>query len=173
MVNSTNKRKTNNTKLSSIHELDNLYISMPDVDNKRRSLLSSIKDSLIMQEESEKIKELRARKSKVLNEIKKDLVSINSNYQKLKKLFPNVKSVISYTEKELKDLEGQVQSIKRNISSEKKEIIGEEIMINKLSDSKPIKKELIQPKNSLKSKQKKKLILFKLNRIKNNLSVIE
>jgi hypothetical protein len=81
-----------------------LYIPMNDYSEKRKSLLVALKDTLVVQEESEKVFLIRKRKAEILREIKKNMDSLNSDYQKVRKLMPNVKNVISNTEKEINEL---------------------------------------------------------------------
>jgi len=168
-----------NKSIKKSPEYDNLYISMVDVNNKRKSLLSTIKDSLIMQEEYEKVKSLRKSKFDILNDIKKNMKNINLGYQKLKKVLPNVKNVLAYTENELSHLEDQVSMLKSNISSENNEILKNESLITSLNSGnvlskispnkkKPIVKKVVKKVHKDVSKE-----LSKLDRIKNNLKVIE
>ena len=91
-----------------------LFIPMHDVSDKRKHLLLSLKNSLVMQEEYEKILMIRAKKSEILNTIKKGMTSLNSDYLKLKKHFPNVKNVLSNTEKEISILESQINLLKNS-----------------------------------------------------------
>jgi len=177
------KKKTSSsreTRIGGADDSDNLYISMSDVTNKRKTLLSSIKDSLILQEETEQIKEIRLRKSEITKNIKLEMNALNSDYQELRKLLPNVKNVISFTEKELTDLEGQITQLKKDIKSDEGRIKVEETLKESIK-----KGEEINPKTSTKSVvvSKKKTVpkakpipkrtLTKMERIKNNLKVIE
>lgn len=173
------------TKKKSIENTDNLYICMYNSQSKRKNILHTIKDALIMQEEYNSISNLREDKKEVLNQIKKNLNDINNDYQKLKKLLPNVKNVISYTEKELTDLESQVDRLKGNVKSdndslkETKEIsktLKKTIPKEELTDE-AVKKAV---ESEIKKSDEKKMVkttskkpLTKLDRIKNNLSVIE
>jgi len=136
-------------------ELDNFYVSIKDFNNKRKNLLLTIKDSLIMQEELEKIKELRKNKFNILNEIKKNMHLINSDFHKLKKLFPNIKNMISYTEKEIGEVETSISEIELN-----------KILDINQNNINSFKKENI-------SKSTFNLNSNKIDRIKNNLKVIE
>ena len=181
-----------NTKknIVSSNGYDDLYIAMSDVEDKRKHLLIAIKNSLVMQEEYEHIVALRKSKNEVRNEIKKHLNQINSNYQELKKLLPNVKNVISYTENELFELDGHIDSLKRTVRNEKDQIATEKAMRQSLkqgdiSDMYPNEKKTPSSKKSTSSahkeghknkKQEKSKLdqeLSRLQRIKNNLKVIE
>ena len=95
------------------HVDENMYICMNDITLKRKYILQSLKSSLVLQEEQEKVMQIRAEKMLVLNDIKKEMESINLKYQSLKKLLPNVKNVISYTEKELNELDSQIDFLKK------------------------------------------------------------
>jgi chromosome segregation ATPase len=91
-----------------------LFIPMHDVSEKRKHLLLSMKNSLVMQEEYEKILMIRANKAEILSTIKKGMTSLNSDYSNLKKHFPNVKNVLSNTEKEINILESQINLLKNS-----------------------------------------------------------
>ena len=161
--------------------LDNLYISMHSPKDKRKNVLLSIKNSLIMQDEYEKITKIRKEKIEVLNEIKKELSAINSDYQALRKILPNVKNVLTYTEKELDELNLSIDTLKSDIKSDNEEIDldknlensiigGRKGLANKISvvkkEEKTIKKEVVE-------KKPKKIKSNKLDRIRQNLKIIE
>ena len=160
--------------------MNDLYVNLSDTTNKRKNILSAIKNSLIMQEEFEKVFGIRKEKQEVLLNIKKKMSLLNSNYQNLNKSLPNVKNVISFTEKELTHLEGQVNMLSRNVTEEKEEIDYDKDLIKKLNSGKKMNSNnLVSKKTSISKKHK--LItnhsntnnLSKLDRIKNNLKVIE
>lgn len=167
--------------------MSNLYVNLSDIKTRRKNLLYALKYSLIVQEEYEKITDIRAEKVEVLSEIKKSIEGLNRNYQKIKKALPNVKNVLSYTEKELKDLESQVEMIKGDIRNKKETINTEEHIIDNLKSSMNLKeakkvagfveeskKEDLTPKKQAKKKVHKKVApVTKLDRIKNNLKIIE
>ena len=172
--------------------LDNLYISMHNPKDKRKDILNSIKNSLVMQDEYEKVIGVRKEKHILLNEIKKEMSSLNSNYQKLKKLLPNIKGVLSYTEKELNELNQTVNVLRSDIKSDNEKIAvteGLEYSIangelnknnkqntNNINDKEKINSKQKTNTNPKKKELKKKVIpvkLSKLDRIKNNLKVVE
>lgn len=178
------------TKKSTINSKDtgyeDLYICLNDAQQKRKNLLLGMKNSLVMQEEYSKILEIRKNKAAILSEIKKGYESLNKNYQELRKILPNVKNTINYTEKELAELENQVKMLKKDTIYNKEEIILSEKVIEELQTTdknlrKIVEKEKpktkkkarfseeleIQPISAIKQK------LTKIDRIKNNLQVIE
>ncbi len=164
------------TKIKTEEGYNSLYIPMPDFKEKRKTLLSSLKDSLIVQEEYEEIFELRKKKAEILRAIKKSMGNLNNDYQKIKKNLPNVKNVLSYTEKEINELDSHIDLLKGGIKADKERLSDYEDMrehesfrekpnrnepqIQEHKRKKPIKKKSIEPLN-------------KIDRIKNNLSVIE
>lgn len=175
-------------KKNTENDLDTLYVSIADPIQKRKNILLAIKNSLIVQEEHSKIISVRNQKQEVLSMIKKNLNDVNSDYQKLKKVLPNVKNIISYTEKELSELESQIDNLKGSIAYDKEAIKESEQVVNKLRKTtgsinlkkedeniKEVKKtpELVEVKNTSVEKNNKKIPLSKLDRIKNNLAVIE
>jgi chromosome segregation ATPase len=157
-----------------------LFIPMHDVSEKRKHLLLSLKNSLIMQEEYEKILVLRAKKTEILSTIKKGMTSINSDYLKLKKHFPNVKNVLSNTEKEIAILESQINLLKNSNVKNSDDILKklemekelEKAELANLVKSKPSsKKKVVTKSNSVKPVPKKPLT--KKERVKANLKSIE
>ena len=154
-----------------------LFIPMHDVSEKRKHLLLSLKNSLVMQEEYEKILVLRAKKAEVLTTLKKGMTSINSDYLKLKKHFPNVKNVLSNTEKEIAILESQINLLKNS------NVKNSDDILKKLEMEKELQKiELAKFPNSKKKVPTKKVIpvktvpkkpLTKKERVKANLKSIE
>ena len=158
---------------------DDLYVCMHDSNAKRKYILYGIKNALVMQEELEKLTLVRKEKTKTLNEIKKGMNDLNSLYQnKLKKYFPNVKNLISYTEKELNELESQVDRLKGSLVADEtnaklSEEIIEELKETKKKSSKSLNKDLLEEAKAKVPKKKTPKNLSKLDRIKNNLSVIE
>ena len=113
-----------------------LFVPMHDVSEKRKNLLLSIKNSLVMQEEYEKVLMIRAKKAEILKTIKKGMSSLNTDYLKIKKHFPNVKNVLSNTEKEISILESQISMLKnsnvKNTDDILKKIETEKILEEKL-----------------------------------------
>lgn len=170
-----------------------LYICMHDATDKRKNLLQAMKNSLVMQEEFEKVLEIRRNKTIVLEEIKKSLNDVNKKYQSLKKLVPNVKNVISFTEKEISELEKQVnilrESSKATLEDAKLEedisttMEKENIGIREASKKKAEKIHQAEAKKAetpkvakpehIVTKKVSETKLSKLDRIKNNLKVIE
>ena len=156
---------------------ENLYVSMDSFKEKRRNLLFSLKDSLTLQEEYEKVTEIREHKEEVLTQIKKKMNDINSSYQKLKKLLPNVKGVITNTEKELSTLDRHFTTL---TPQDKKE--PEKVQKNTTKSTNTSRKQKhATNKNEIKAtgyvsekaSEKIKEDISKLDRIRNNLRVIE
>jgi len=165
---------------------DNLYVNLTDANEKRRNILDSIKNALVMQEEQERVVELRKDKTVVLNDIRKELYSVNSSYQKLKKHLPNVKNVISYTEKELTMLESSIEMLKDDMRADQENVTLEEHIQGELQEGQSVKKvrkslsdkagtkeKIVQEVKAEMLKPKKKGKLSRLDRIQNNLKVIE
>ena len=162
-----------------------LFIPMHDVSEKRKHLLLSLKNSLVMQEEYEKILVLRAKKAEVLTTLKKGMTSINSDYLKLKKHFPNVKNVLSNTEKEIAILESQINLLKNSNIKNSDDILKKiemEKELEKIEKSKVLasqksnkktnnKKVYVKKTTPIKSVPKKPLT--KKERVKANLKSIE
>lgn len=170
------KGKSSTTTANSNYDM--LYVNMSDYKEKRKSLLLALKDSLVIQEEYEKVVELRKNKAAVLAEIKKQMDQLNTDYQEVKKILPNVKNVLSFTEKELTELDRQEEMIKSSINADRLEISNiEEIKRGVKGEPKVEKKPepVIEEKKPepLKHKHNHKRPLTKYERIKNNLSVIE
>ncbi len=160
-------------------QVADLYIPMNDYSEKRKSLLIALKDTLIVQDESEKVLTIRKRKAEILREIKKNMDSLNSDYQKVKKLMPNVKNVISNTEKEISELDSHILMLKGGIDNSKEDIDSYEHMKKNNSFKEKPSKEEVHPAVKKKEHVKKEVVkhvdskVSKMDRIKNNLSVIE
>lgn len=172
----------NNKNPESYATYDLLYINMSDYKEKRKSLLLSLKTSLVAQEEYEKILEIRRMKAAVLSEIKKELEAINSDYQQIRKIVPNVKNVLAFTEKELHGLSTEEKTLKSSMKVEQKEVKDIEELKEGLDEdivgSKGVSKYVkSRPKsyhsNKGSSTKKKQKVETKYDRIKNNLGVIE
>lgn len=174
------KKKTKHAE----EEYNSLYIPMHDYKEKRKVLLSSLKDSLVMQEEYEKIVEIRKRKAELLRQIKKNMDHLNTDYQHIKKILPNVKNVLPFTQKEITELDSHIALLKEGINADEERVSDYEFMEEHLSFQKrptkqekapPVVKE--EPKKVAPAPVKKKAVepskLTKIDRIKNNLSVIE
>ena len=145
-----------------------LYVPIVDVKEKRRSLLLSIKDTLILQEEYEKLLSVRAEKKAVLKEIKKKIDNVNNNYQKIKKTLPNIKNILGTTEKQILQMEEKINSLKASGRNQKllKEL--EKELAHK-------KKETTSKSDQTKQETKKEeqQPIKKIDRVKNNLKIIE
>jgi chromosome segregation ATPase len=166
---------------------DNLYVALYDPEDKRKNILLSIKQSLVIQEEHEKVLNFRKEKSRVLGEIKSEMEQLNSSYQKLRKYLPNVKSVISHTEKELNSLDDNIEMLKKEVKVTNDSIKLEEQIKSQLKmvSNKDEKKDSLtnisgeldldldesnKPKKEKKKSEKK---LTRIDRIQNTLKVIE
>jgi len=163
---------------------EDLYINLNNVRDKRSNILMSIKNSLFLQEEYEQISDFRKKKAYILKEIKKTLNDVNSDYQELRKFLPNVKGIISYTEKELNELDSQINTLKNEVKIDQKEVIVEEDLKQKLIREFELNKQRKEQEDGKVEEKKveiKKVVkktipakeLTKLDRIKNNLQVIE
>ena len=179
----------NKKKLDSGYE--DLYVSMTNVSDKRKSILEGIKASLMMQQEHDAVMEIRRNKALITKEIKNSLDRVNKLYADLRKELPNVKNVLSYTEKEINELEQQIKSLKIDTRANIENIRLESSMKRKLETSKhglnEMKEKALEKKaqkeqeHSKTSQHSGKLILStetshklsKLDRIQNNLKVIE
>lgn len=161
---------------------DDLFICVTDVINKRKSLLNSLKISLLAQEEYEVVHNLRTQKYQQLENLKKEMNQINNLYSKLEKLFPNTKHVISYAEKELNELDHQINLINQSRKLEDRELEELEVAQDEVADTEfslEEREEEIREslkKNSSNSHSEKKDSYnanSKLGRIQNNLKIIE
>ncbi len=177
---------------------DDLYVCMLDAAGKRKDLLEGIKLSLVMQQESERIAEMRKEKAEILNDVKKGLAKLNQDYQDLRKLMPNVKNVISLTEQELIELDSQIEMLKTDINYDKENIELDRSLENSIYEAndlnqydeefipadkpKPkLKPKVVEKKHEpIEPKYRERIInvksvdgMSKLDRIKNNLKVIE
>lgn len=166
---------------------EDLYVCMSNVVEKRKSLLECVKESLIIQKEFEDVKVIREKKALIRKEVKKKLDILNKEYQNLKKMLPNVKNIISYTEKEIGDLDSQINILESNKIADEKNIALEKSLKKKLEESselgkKAVLKKLNKKKEDLKEEpvvvhknisSKKKSKLSQIQRIENNLKVIE
>ena len=159
----------------------NLYVSMDSFKDKRRNLLFSLKDSLTLQEEYEKVTEIRKHKEEVLTQIKKKMNDLNSLYQKLKKLLPSVKGAISNTEKELSVLDRHFTTLTHQDKKGEKEHEKTQKHTAKSTTHTSRKQKHATNNNrtkatgyvSEKASEKIKEDISKLDRIRNNLRVIE
>lgn len=162
---------------------EDLFILFSNVEEKKKNILMSIKDALVMQDEYERVLALRKQKTELLIEVKKGMLELSNMYADLKKLLPNVKNVLSYTEKELSYLEQQIVLLKNQIISDEEAIslnshLRQSIERGKLGD---LVEKKVEKMPSVSSQQKfapvKSAIptkpATKLDRIKNNLKVIE
>jgi CRISPR/Cas system-associated protein endoribonuclease Cas2 len=160
-----------------------LFIPMYGVSEKRKHLLLSMKNSLVMQEEYEKILMIRANKAEILSTIKKGMTSLNSDYSNLKKHFPNVKNVLSNTEKEINVLESQINLLKNSNVKNSDDILKKielEQKIEKVKvEKQPIEAPVIQKivtnpvSKAVKKAQIETKPLTKKERVKANLKSIE
>ncbi|NQZ85275.1 MAG: hypothetical protein HRU03_06155 [Nanoarchaeales archaeon] len=157
-----------------------LFIPMHDVSEKRKHLLLSLKNSLIMQEEYDKILMMRAKKAELLKTIKKGMTSLNTDYLKLKKHFPNVKNVLLNTEKEIGILESQISLLKNTNVKNDKDVLTmiemEESINPKLKKANESKNSTPVPKKPAVKKVTKsvpKKPLTKKERVRANLKSIE
>ncbi len=134
-----------------------------------------------MQGEYEKILAIRKDKYTNLKDIKKLLAKTNRKYQELRKNLPNVRNIISYTEKELSELEEQIKMLKIDSNKVTVDIVVDKEVKGKLEKSnKGLREELSRSKNKRAKLKKAPVVkletkskLTRLDRIKNNLNVIE
>lgn len=156
---------------------DDLYVCIQEPTIKRKYILSTLKNSLIMQEEFEKLMNIRKEKQEVLKEIKKYTNNVNKNYVQLKKFLPNVKNVLSVNEEESKLLKEHTQTLRNEIREDRAEIrletkLEKEIQKGEYVAPKKQKQVKKEPETKMvKNTQKHKL--SRIDRIKNNLRVIE
>lgn len=169
------------TKNNNTLNQEDLFISLEDSQTKRKNLLLALKNSLLVQEEATKLKDLREEKLLTQKEIKKNIDALNQKYQELKKKLPNVKNTLSMTEKEIHTLETHIDSLKKNVEVDKVHI-KDDIHMKKdlektqksLSKQKPqVDSAQVKQKATQTKKTTPKKNMSKLDRIKNNLSIIE
>ena len=169
----TVKREVKKTPLNhTMSAHDELYVSMIDPQSKRRDLLEGIKTALVMQEEQDRIVEIRREKAQLLEHIKRSMAKLNRDYQHLKKLLPNVKNVIAYTEKELMQLDSHIEMLKSDINADKEAIVVDKGLKRSMVPSKQIKEVGKKEEKAPENPEHKKNVA-KIDRIKNNLKVIE
>lgn len=167
---------------------DELYVQILEAKEKRADLLTGIKTALMMQEESERIASIRRKKTHTLNEIRADMLKMNNQYQKLKSLLPNVKNVISMTEQELIELDSQIEMLKSDIKADEENIeldmslqdsiysggdlreLDAKLYPKQTNDGEKVRK--LEPVGKMISIKESEGV-SKLDRIKNNLKVIE
>lgn len=168
--------------------LDDMYICMQNAPEKKRYVLQGIKNSLVMQEEYQKIMELRKNKTLLVKEIKTSIEELNKKYQDLKKDLPNVKNFLNHTEKEIDELEEQVFTLKKTVRKDQEDLNVSTKIRNKLVQAEKVaetehmknlfythkhpghKKMNENPAEIVKNTDHK---MNKMDRIKNNLKVIE
>ena len=182
------ERNSSHAASNDNHEL---YVCVTDTINKRKSLLNALKSTLVIQEDCELVYNLRKERYDITDFIKKEISIINTKYSQLQKLLPNVKGVISYAEKEIDELHKQIsilsttkhideaelkelEKVEEQVAKEVRKPIREKI----LDDSIKKVNEKTKPKEVESSKHHnivhdRKESVSKLQRIKNNLSVIE
>lgn len=171
-------------------EDSDLYVCVYDVVNKRKSLLGALRNSLVSQEEYELLQSSRKVKYHYITEMKKELEHINSLYVKLQKLFPNTRHILTYADKELKELEHQVHNLVKSREIEDLELENLDHLKEELDE---IEEQKVHERNqailskdldkneredeikisSLYSRKHPEKKESKLNRIQNNLSIIE
>lgn len=176
-------RKKSVTQKPVENESQDLYVCVIDVINKRKSLLTALKTTLLAQEECEQVSNLRKERYHEIDLIKKELAKINSAYVKLQKLFPNVKGIISHAENEINELHEQITVLTKTKQIDELELkeletleksvtdIDEKLIDKKLTPK--VKKINEKTKETSKSQPIVKKPVNKLDRIKNNLSIIE
>ncbi len=170
------KKNTSSSKKVKLNSgaYEDLFVQMANPAEKRRNILLSIKSSLIMQEEYDKVIAIRKQKAKVLEAIKKSMAKLDKDYAGLKKHLPNVKNVISATEKELGILDSQIDLYKEDIK-----VDSDNIQTNKSlkTSVKQKPQSVVRTNPNFPAEEKPKIIRpsveTKLDRIKNNLKVIE
>ena len=196
---SNSTQKTSHSISEEIHQepFDNLYVCMNNYPEKRKQILYSVKNSLIMQEEYDKIIQLRKGKRQVLDDIKKKMSELNQEYQNLQELLPNVKNTFSYVEKEINEIDKHVNTLRRDKKYEEEEIQLENNLKESLENGsddgtlndkgKPIETaqalgyvksedaEKVTKKESSKSEKgsSRKKGKTRIDRIQNNLKVVE
>ncbi len=191
VIKKTNKKPEVGKKAA----FDDFYVCMQNAKEKRKQILCSIKDALFMQEEYEKVMHIRKNKQIVIKEIKAVLKELNEDYQLLRKDLPEVKNVLSYTEKEIYELESEIGRLKKEIKTEEANLVLTESLELNLKENGKINidkldmksgKKIVQPSKAPVEKIQKAPIkqnilqkaadngkLNKLDRIRNNLKVIE
>ncbi len=156
---------------------EDLYVAINDVYNKKKSVLISLKDSLVLQEEYEKFMDVRKTRLAVLKEIKTEMDTLGKMFQGLVKEFPNVRSIITQTEKEIREISTNIKSIRSSISAEEQDIFKLEEFERSLKQEKKGSVASIKKPNLNSGKiskiDNKSLPESKVDRIKNNLEVIE
>ncbi len=175
-------RKNTKKKIKSNINYNSLYVNYNEPKEKRRILLNTIKDSLVLQKEYEIISNIRGNKYELIKKIKSNLNEIKNKYSEMKKILPNVKNVFSHIENEVKFINKEIETLKKsekfeeekvkNLIKVKKKMIGtRRLDIKKSEHSKVTSKKSKDEKLNVSSKKNAKL--SKLDRIKHNIEVIE
>ena len=94
------------------HE-EKLYVSLDMVEERRKNLLLSLRESLLVQQEYEDLIELRTHKAKIATQIKTEMNQINAKYMKVKSHFPQVKDAIAQVEMELVKIRGNIDTLNK------------------------------------------------------------
>ena len=113
------KRKSRKTKTSSERntrgptESEKIYVRIIDFRTKRRHILESIKEALLMQEEFENLLKIRRKKIKIISETKKEIGKLKADFQSVKKLMPSIRlsEIFGVPPQSIKFSEGIPQSL--------------------------------------------------------------
>ncbi len=143
---------------------EELFISISDPKEKRKSMLLALKESLLLQNDLERIKLIRAQKYGIIKEIKKKIKELENSYRNLKNLLPSTKSVMSYIEKELKLIDREIGTLRKDEEYDKKQEEKLELMKRKITNN---------PTYTHTEQKSTNKEISRLDRIKNNLKVIE
>lgn len=166
-------------KRKPVEHYGDLYIPMDDVADKRKNLLLAIKNSLLMQEEYDRVLQIRAKKAEILKTIKKGMGTLNTDYINIQKYFPNIKNVLNNTEKEIDILESEISLLKGSSKSNSKEITKLTHYEERIQSNLPLvpnkHKKKAKPKTVVKKPMPLRASkhLSKKERVKHNLKALE
>lgn len=185
-TNTSAPKKKKITKIDSQDSVQDLYVRYTDVHERRKLVLQGLKSALVSQQQCEDVVKLRSQRYTCIDEVKKEMVAINSSYNKLQKIFPNVRNLISHTEKEIKELHEKIDVLtsQKQMSEDEIEVLDEMTKTLEKLDRKhkklespevepPKKKMMINSSTNVEEHHEKPKKLTKLERIQNNLSIIE
>jgi hypothetical protein len=158
------------------NKYSDLYVTIDGGVEKKKELLKVIKNVLVIQKEIERILKLKRIKTEIINDSKKVLLSMSEEIYNLNKSFPNVKNIISYTEKEIISLEKNVTFLKGAVNSDERAIKHVSCIINEMKQKEKTENKQVEKPIKVEEEKKKPVLkkkLTKIERIENNLKVIE
>ena len=103
-----------NAKEKNSHKTSNLYVEIENPNEKRKQILTGLKEIILGEEEIEIILKIKKEKSKVLSLIKEKINALNTDYKNLSESFPKIIEI----ENTRKEFENQSLKYKKQKKTE-------------------------------------------------------